>query len=203
MKNYLKTMLIAAGALAFTPLAASADSIVSQNVTFTASPIAANEIELTITGTPNGNWSTANFLKAFSLKPAGGNLTVLGTSITGSGQAAGATFSISEANQSGNGFCNGNANNSMCFLANSAIAITPFPINLGFDIVFGGTNVDVSNVHLQIAFTVAANSTDKIGDLLSETIVVPGPIVGAGLPGLIFACGGILGLARHRRRNVA
>jgi hypothetical protein len=32
---------------------------------------------------------------------------------------------------------------------------------------------------------------------------VPGPTVGAGLPGLIAACGGLLALARRRRRLIA
>jgi len=49
-------------------------------------------------------------------------------------------------------------------------------------------------------YTFAATSGNV---LLASISAVPGPIVGAGLPGLIAACGGLIALARRRRRRTA
>jgi hypothetical protein len=43
----------------------------------------------------------------------------------------------------------------------------------------------------------------SIRDLTVNASSVPGPIVGAGLPGLVAACGVLLALARRRRQLVA
>ena len=42
-----------------------------------------------------------------------------------------------------------------------------------------------------------------VGTLVSRTDPVPAPFVGAGLPGLIAACAGLVVFARRRRRRFA
>jgi hypothetical protein len=43
----------------------------------------------------------------------------------------------------------------------------------------------------------------RLSALTNAFSLVPGPVVGAGLPGLMVACDGLIGLARRRRRVIA
>ena len=49
----------------------------------------------------------------------------------------------------------------------------------------------------------ATGSHVTVGVSSGELTAVPGPIVGAGMPGLVAACGGLLALARRRRQKIA
>jgi len=54
----------------------------------------------------------------------------------------------------------------------------------------------------QIDFVGLTEGFATTSALTNAFSVVPGPIVGAGLPGLVFACGGMIGLARRRRQQI-
>jgi hypothetical protein len=56
---------------------------------------------------------------------------------------------------------------------------------------------------LLVTNDIGVNPGGSVSILDKQFSQVPGPVVGAGLPGLVAACGGLLALARRRRRQSA
>jgi hypothetical protein len=78
--------------------------------------------------------------------------------------------------------------------------------NNGVMFAFGGSNYGNlysvgSDIFLSIDTPQGLYNPGDIGSF--TTAAVPGPIVGAGLPGLITACAGLLALARRRRKQAS
>jgi hypothetical protein len=69
----------------------------------------------------------------------------------------------------------------------------------------GGTAANQADITLRFEFVGNdGNDAARIDNvsLTGTAASVPGPLAGAGLPGLLAACGGLLALARRRRRQV-
>jgi len=50
---------------------------------------------------------------------------------------------------------------------------------------------------------IGVNPGGTISSVEKQFSQVPGPVLGAGLPGLVAACGGLVALARRRRKLIA
>jgi hypothetical protein len=88
--------------------------------------------------------------------------------------------------------------------------ITPVlgdPANMSIDLHFRSGFPEGHQVTSLVNGTLSAENVffqrGELDLIVTATSDVPGPIVGAGLPGLIAACGALIALARRRRQLVA
>jgi hypothetical protein len=86
--------------------------------------------------------------------------------------------------------------------ANTLLSSAPFLGPLGASSVNAIANGTLGSTVFD-EFTFSGGATGSAANVTISLSAVPGPIVGAGLPGLIVACGGLLALARRRRSKAA
>jgi len=148
--------------------------------------------ELMTTSSTNGHTASSTdtlsiYLVGVGFTPGGSQTFTSGftsNAVTGSG------LTVTEKTYLGTPFAPGTLLGSAGFppLVGSSTSVTGATVADGYTLT--------AEYDITATGRVASNGTIQVS-------AVPGPIVGAGLPGLIAACGGLLALARRRRKEAA
>ena len=196
--NKSLTIMFAIALWVTSPLANAIYMDSFQGLTFTFDQTDADTLSFNITGTPTGDWSTAQYLGSFDLKDLGLDFST----DTGIANGPGATNLVGLNSQLSNGnnggvncLSNGSPPGSICFDIAPDVALGTLPIDFTYIIDFSAP-LDISSAgpHLQIAF-MDEQGGSKVGSLYSqnvgggEDVPEPGPLalVSIGLLGLAFS----------------
>lgn len=178
MKHLRKVVaagVIAAAVAAALPVRADVGdtySLTFQGITFDIVETDADTLTFTISGTPSGDWTGAQYLMAFGLKGLGIDFSVNTNTATANGPGATNLAGLNSQLSASNLDCSAvtGQDEAICFDINPDEPLGTMPFEFEYTIDFSTTlNVADAGPHLHIAFTDVAGG-DKIGSLLSMDI---------------------------------
>jgi hypothetical protein len=131
-----------------------------------------------------------------------GNPTITYSAVTtGFAATGGSPQSAGSLHMDGTGFFEYGVNCTACGSGGSNPQSGPLNFTVTDGATFSTASFEQNAAGQFFAADLIGNGNTGAVDASVRSVAVPGPIVGAGLPGLIAACGGLLALGRRRRQK--
>ena len=223
MNNRIKFGIVVAGALGLLPIStASANPIVFSACENLTCLTATGATSISVPSTTVGDYSVSGFGQFF--QPALGGISLLGTNtldVTSTSAAADLIIKItafgltdpssltaaflSSFGQNGLNFGQTSTGQTFIDLTNAGGTSTPLSSLVtftNFDQTVGSAAFNTTGGPFSITAVYDIHPTAASSQAsLNIAVAVPGPVLGAGLPVLLAACGGLIALARRRRQK--